>query len=98
MNKPNVDKFLCEQINKNEYKVLKEFSLSKLNVRYKASLTEHVYDEETATFLSKAFLFSNSYKLLWKSMKDYNPNIEPLPRSKRKIWREQLKEERKHNK
>jgi len=30
-------------------------------------------------------------------MKDYNPNIEPLPRSKRKIWREQLKEERKHN-
>lgn len=66
MNKPNVDKFLCEQINKNEYKVLKEFSLSKLNVRYKASLTEHVYDEETATFLSKAFLFSNTKDLLEK--------------------------------
>lgn len=33
-----------------------------------------------------------------KTTKNYNPNIEPLPRSKRKIWREQLKEERKHNK
>lgn len=64
MNKPNVDKFLCEQIKKNEHRVLKEFSLSKLNVRYKASLTEHVYDEETATFLSKAFLFSNAKDLL----------------------------------
>lgn len=64
MNKPNVDKFLCEQIKKNEHRVLKEFSLSKLNVRYKASLTEHVYDEETATFLSKAFLFSNTKDLL----------------------------------
>lgn len=64
MNKLNVDKFLCEQIKKNEHRVLKEFSLSKLNVRYKASLTEHVYDEETATFLSKAFLFSNTKDLL----------------------------------
>ena len=64
MNKPNVDKFLCEQIKKNEHRVLKEFSLSKLNVCYKASLTEHVYDEETATFLSKAFLFSNTKDLL----------------------------------
>ena len=33
-----------------------------------------------------------------KTTKDYNPNIEPLPRSKRKIWREQLREERKYNK
>lgn len=64
MNKPNVDKFLCEQIKKNEHRVLKDFSLSKLNVRYKVSLTEHVYDEETATFLSKAFLFSNTKDLL----------------------------------
>ena len=64
MNKPNVEKFLCEQIHKNEYRVLKEFSLSNLNVRYKASLTEHVYNEETATFLSKAFLFSNTKDLL----------------------------------
>ena len=62
--KQDVEKFLCEQIKKNEHRVLKEFSLSKLNVRYKASLTEHVYDEETATFLSKAFLFSNTKDLL----------------------------------
>ena len=66
MNKPNVEKFLCEQIHKNEYRVLKEFSLSNLNVRYKASLTEHVYNEETANFLSKAFLFSNTKDLLEK--------------------------------
>lgn len=61
-----ITEFLSNQIEGNNYEVLKYITKSRYDIYYKVRLTKHVYNTESAEFLSKAFLVSNKNDLIEK--------------------------------